>query len=122
MSALDQFTQAYIVCALWSSEPDMGNWCPEDIAPKTLKAMQEDCREFYEANAEHINCDDGPLGPDGSNQVEMAGHDFWLNRCGHGAGFWDGDWPEPHATALDKAASAFGNVDLYLGDDGLIYG
>lgn len=22
----------------------------------------------------------------------MAGHDLWLTRNGHGAGFWDGDW------------------------------
>jgi hypothetical protein len=52
----------------------------------------------------------------------MAGHAFWLTRNGHGAGFWDGDWPEPHASALDEASKAFGSFDLYVGDDGMIHG
>ncbi len=56
-----------------------------------------------------------------AREAAMAAHDFWLTRCGHGAGFWDGDWPEPAATVLDNAAKAFGNVDLYVGDDGQIY-
>jgi hypothetical protein len=51
----------------------------------------------------------------------MAGHDFWLTRNGHGAGFWDGDWPEPLATVLTDAAHAFGELSPYVGDDGLIY-
>lgn len=38
-----------------------------------------------------------------------------------GAGFWDGDWPEPYAAQLTNASRRFGNVDLYIGDDGLIY-
>lgn len=124
--SLCAFTDAYITAALWSSTDDAGNPLDDgrdrdDIAPETLAKMQADCRAFYLANEEAICCDDGPTGRDGSSQVEMAGHDFWLTRCGHGAGFWDGDWPEPYATKLDNAAKAFGNVDLYVGDDGLIY-
>jgi hypothetical protein len=53
---------------------------------------------------------------------EPAGHDFWLTRCGHGSGFWDGDWKEPAASKLTDAAHAYGNADLYVGDDGRIYG
>lgn len=33
----------------------------------------------------------------------------------------DGDWSEPHATRLTEAAHAFGEVNLYVGDDGRIY-
>jgi len=51
----------------------------------------------------------------------MAGHDYWLTRNGHGAGFWDGDWPEPYAAQLDDSAHAYGTVELYVGDDGKIY-
>ena len=25
-------------------------------------------------------------------ECERIGHDFWLTRNGHGAGFWDGGW------------------------------
>ncbi|MCU9611740.1 hypothetical protein OEK97_27930, partial [Escherichia coli] len=60
-------------------------------------------------------------GKDGSSQVQMAGHDFWLTHNGHGAGFWDGDWPEPFATQLTNAANEFNEIDLYVGDDQQIH-
>jgi hypothetical protein len=50
----------------------------------------------------------------------QMGHDFWLTRNRHGAGFWDrglgalGD-------RLTSAAHAYGEVDLYVGDDGRLY-
>lgn len=124
--SLSDFAAAYIVAALWSSTDDEGepldsNYDESDLAPETLAKMKADCREFFIANESAILCDGGPTGPDGTSQAGMAGHDFWLTRCGHGAGFWDGDWPEPHGAALTAAAEAFGNVDLYLGDDGRIY-
>lgn len=97
-----------------------------DISPETLESMLQDCAAFYFKNMGYIHCDGAPLandidGPIGAREAAMAGHDFWLTRCGHGAGFWDGDWPEPAATALDEASKEFGNVDLYVGDDGQIY-
>tara|TARA_Y100000310_G_scaffold300671_1_gene336531 strand:+ start:788 stop:1144 length:357 start_codon:yes stop_codon:yes gene_type:complete len=113
--SLSEFTGAYIEAALWSSVDDDGRDV-DDIAPETLAAMRADCRAFYIANEAAIWCDGGP-----QPQAAMAGHDFWLTRCGHGAGFWDGDWPEPHAQALTDAAEAFGNIDLYLGDDGKVW-
>ncbi len=51
----------------------------------------------------------------------MAGHDFWLTRNRHGAGFWDGDYPEPAASQLTKASHNYGEVSLYVGDDNLIH-
>ena len=124
--SLSEFATAYIVAALWSSTDDDGNpldyeHCRDDIHPDTLKTMLADCRAFYIAHESAIHCDDGPTGTDGSSQVAMAGYDFWLTRCGHGAGFWDGDWPEPHAAELSAAAESVGNVYLYLGDDGKIH-
>lgn len=116
---LDDFTRAYITCALWSTNdgsdesggcPLDDNYGPEDIAPSALAAIIRDCAAFQEAHAEDIATD-----------PSQAGHDFWLTRNGHGAGFWDGDWPEPAATRLTKAAKACGEVWLYVGDDGRIY-
>jgi hypothetical protein len=125
--SLGAFTDAYIVAALWSSTDDHGtpldqDYDRENIHPDTLATMRAHCRAFFFANETHILCDGGPTGPDGSSQVEMAGHDFWLTRNGHGTGFWDGDWPEPHASALDEASKAFGSFDLYVGDDGMVHG
>ena len=124
--SLSEFTDAYIEAALWSSIDDDGNPLDDgrdvdDIAPETLAAMRADCRAFYIANEASIWCDGGPGMPGMHTQAAMAGHDFWLTRCGHGAGFWDGDWPEPHASTLNDAAQAFGNVDLYIGDDGKVW-
>jgi len=131
MKTLEAFTAAYIGAALWSSIDDDGEPLDagrddSDIASAAIEIMKADCAAFYSANSAHIHCDDAPLASDfegsiAAREAAMAGHDFWLTRCGHGAGFWDGDWPEPHATALDNASKAFGNVDLYVGDDGKIY-
>lgn len=130
-SAEWHFFRAYVGTALWSSTDDDGEPLDsardiDDVAPETLDKMRDDCAAFYDANSEHIHCDGAPLSRefDGSiaaREAALAGHDFWLTRCGHGAGFWDGDWPEPAATILEKAADTFGNVDLYLGDDGRIH-
>lgn len=118
--APDSFVDAYIACALWSStdesdesggNPLDDNYSEEDIAPSAREAMRADCDAFYAANAADLSriADDS-----------QAGHDFWLTRNGHGAGFWDrgnGALGE----RLSKASKVFGEVNLYVGDDGKIY-
>lgn len=120
-----------IATALWSSSGDDDEFLDahydrDDLAEATLKMFEEDCAKFFEANKADILCEDAPLakdfeGPIAERKVAMAGHDFWLTRCGHGAGFWDGDWPDEVGKRLTDASKGFGNVDLYVGDDGLIY-
>lgn len=113
---LDTFTTAYIVAALWSSigedgEPLDGLYTVDDIATDTLADMVADCDDFQAANAADIE-----------GKEERAGHDFWLTRNRHGAGFWDGDWPHDFGQRLTQNAHAYGSSDLYVGDDGLIRG
>ncbi len=46
--------------------------------------------------------------------LQRAGHDFWLTRQGHGAGFWDGDWPDHvdrECCGLCGWRSEFGELD-----------
>lgn len=130
---LDKFVQGYMVAALWSStgpseEPHACEnlddlFGVEDIAPECVKAMRETCTDFAKANQADLQAYGvlRPFGVDGSTWEECAGHDFWLTRNGHGVGFWDrgmgalGD-------RLSDAAKVYGGVDLYPGDDGLIYG
>ncbi len=124
----DSFLNAYITAALWSSndgdEPLDSKYSASDLAPETLEKMRADCAKFEAENADDIakGC---PRGTGEFTCWEQAGHDFWLTRCGHGAGFWDGDWRDGDDRAREKRltdrAHAFGNVDLYVGDDGLIY-
>lgn len=115
---LDKFTTAYVECALWSSCGDDGEPLdkmhgPSDIAPETLTRMASDCAQFQENNAEALR--------ESGLSDSRAGHDFWLNRNGHGSGFWDrGD--APCFRELSDASEAWGTFDLYVGDDGRIYG
>lgn len=90
----------------------------EDIAPEALDTIVRDCAAFREACADYVT-PDSRIGR--GDCTELAGHDFWLTRNRHGAGFWDGDWIEPEAELLTQASHAFGEIDLYLGDDGKIY-
>lgn len=127
---LDTFTRAYIECALWSStdnadesggEPLDANYSADDIAPETLQRMIADCTAFQSDNANELKivsdvCDDS-----------RAGHNFWLNRNGHGSGFWD-EYNGNDAnlrgafTLLSDASEAWVSFDLYVGDDGQIHG
>lgn len=124
---LDDFTLAYIEAALWSSndestkdggDPLDDNYSADDLTPATLSAIQADCLKFQASNAEDIKA--GPI-RENCSPDEQAGHDFWLTRNGHGAGFWDGDWPEPAASRLTASSKSFGTVDLCVGDDGRIH-
>src|SRR5882724_4374560 len=117
---MDEFTRGFLETALWSSTDDSDdsggvpldkNYSIDDFDPTTLAGLTEDCQRFQEENAADLADFD-----DAEN-----GHNFWLTRCGHGAGFWDGDYPEPQASRLTEASEAFGNVDLYIGDDGVLY-
>lgn len=116
---LDTFTRQYIETAFWSSDESGGdpldkNYGIEDLAPETLTRMVADAKNFQALHDEDIASSTGDWG--------LAGRDFWLTRNRHGAGFWDGGWPEPQASRLTDAANSFGEYYLYVGDDGLIYG
>ena len=103
------------LAAIGEGEPFDANYGVEDIAPETLSKMTEDCRQFQLDNYfifDELSLDD-----------EMrAGHDFWLTRNHHGAGFWDGDWRKSIADKLTEYSHKMGECNLILGDDGLIYG
>lgn len=119
MNPLERFIRAYIEAALFSStdnsddsggEPLDNNYSRGDLDASALKRIRADCTAFFLANLQDFN-----------GRFEQAGHDFWLTRNGHGAGFWDGDWPEEVGERLTKASEAFGECDIYVGDDRSLY-
>jgi hypothetical protein len=151
---MNAFLQAYITCALWisndESTPSGGeqmdkNYSLEDIATECLAQMSLDCKTFQETNKELLE----QSGLDDAR----AGHCFWLNRNGHGSGFWDeysvsscneyvkgavafpfvtikkekdldNNCPCPYHVCqrLSKASKAFGEFNLYVGNNKKIYG
>jgi hypothetical protein len=117
---MDDFTRQYLETALWSStdecredggDPMDANYGIEDIDPDAVAAAVADCDRFREAAGELL--DEHP-------DATMGAHDFWLTRNGHGAGFWDGDWPE-NGDRLTELSKTFGECHLYIGDDGAVY-
>lgn len=127
---MDDFTRGFLETALWSStdnsddsggEPLDKNYSIDDFTPHALKELIADCEQFQRENAADLAVayEQGIRGSEGDDEFS-AGHDFWLTRCGHGTGFWDGDYPEPQATRLTKSAEKFGNVDLTV-EDGVIH-
>lgn len=96
----------------------------DTFAPETLAQIVADCAKFQGEQSDVIETAECSRGSGEYTKLEQAGHDFWLTRNGHGAGFWDGDWTEPAATLLTDAAKKFGEYNLYLGDlkEKVIYG
>ncbi len=127
---INDFLNAYVEAALWSSpgHDDGPHACEnlddifsiDDISPETLAQMREDCEDFIKANADDLALYSEARGNEQWSAAELAGHDFWLTRNGHGVGFWDrglGDLGQ----RLTKAAEVYGSIYLYPGDDGKVY-
>lgn len=109
---LDAFCNGYIEAALWSStddddEPLDSNYYTEDITKKALAEMRSDCRSFVSMNQSLLDI----YVSEGRSWAD-AGHDFWLTRNGHGAGFWDRG--SSVGDALSKKAKEYGSQDLYV--------
>ena len=122
MSAdIENFIKAYKVCALWSSndnadatggEPLDRNYDVEDFSEETQAQMRADCEKFIQENVAMLEW---------KGDYFQHGHDFWLTRNHHGAGFWDRGYPEEMGKSLTDAAHAFGECDLIVGEDGEIH-
>lgn len=137
----DTVLDAYVECALWSSTgynaetgedtgPMDDNYGREDIAPEALASMREDIESFLFGR-----CQDDTVNDAARHAARIAwwatelgesqiGHDFWLTRNGHGAGFWDrfsAGTGYQVGRALTDAAESYGTCDLYVADDGKVY-
>lgn len=139
MSSMEDFIDGYMECALWAStdnrlDPETGgppldeNYTVDDLEAETLARMRTDCGDFIMCKARLLE-----------RMVELLpergwsgmGHDFWLTRNGHGAGFWDrytearaGDRDEVRTIGvlLSDDAHRFGPFNLYTTGDGQVYG
>ena len=105
---------SYLETALWSSndgdDPLDDKYGIRDIDKSTLNQAKKDLQKFWKLAKDLLK---------GEDEKQVA-HDFWLTRNGHGAGFWDGDYGDK-GDALTKIANKFGEINLYVGDDGKIY-
>ncbi len=115
----DEFTKQYIETALWSSSDDRGDSLTRyDLAPQTYDFLKRDAAAFKQQNA--VLLDRAYMDTGYHYTPGNAGHDFWLTRNHHGAGFWDRDLGEV-GNMLTRVAHQWPEVDLYVGDDDLVY-
>lgn len=114
-----KFLRQYLVTALWSEtdydnddEPFDKNHTITDFADEALEKATKDCNSFMEKNEEYLlNAGDD----------EQNGHDFWLTRNGHGAGFWDRGYSKEVSDHLTAACEKYGEIHIARGDDGKLY-
>jgi len=116
---MDEFTRAYMEAILFAESDDAGNpleynYDVTDFSAEALRRIKKDCDAFQQ----QVDFNDTRYTVDTAPVLVKAGHDFWFTRAGHGTGFWDGDWPEQIGEELTALSEKFGNVDIYVGDDG----
>lgn len=115
----DAFLDGYVKCALWSSHDDDEhamdeNYDRRDIHSESMQFMRESCLSFLqEPGVYDMLCEVG-------STAERAGHDFWLTRNYHGAGFWDRGYGKI-GDQLTERAQSYCNVELIIGEDGLVH-
>jgi hypothetical protein len=111
--SLSLFEQGYVEAMFWTEcnadNEELKDCTFDDLSEQARDSIHNDCRTF-------IKKADGLLFDFG----EQAGHDFWLTRNHHGAGFWDRGLGAI-GTALTVIAHSFGSSELYKGDDGQLY-
>jgi transposase-like protein len=124
-SVIQDMVNGYLETMLWSSydestpsggEPMDKNYNINDISEETKEEANKDCAEFSKQA--------GDLLKDKITSEDWwdIGHNFWLTRNGHGAGFWDSDnYEKEIGQKLTEISKKFGEKSPYIGDDGKIY-
>ena len=122
---MDRYTErllsGYVDTALWAGSDENGhslerNHDARDIEADAWLELLEDIRSFA---LEVGEIGGGMVGTVAS--AERVGHDFYLTRNRHGAGFWDGDYPDELGRRLTDAAHVYGTSELMPAGDGTLY-
>ena len=130
-SDFPEFFQAYLTSALWSStisdkddetdeptdkdgDPFDNHFTPEDFTDEALETLRAHAFSFWSRMWFYIDHEKAPASSyTAPRNTTQAGHDFWLTQNGHGAGFWDGDWPT-YGEQLTKLAKYYPEINLHI--------
>ena len=120
MTNLEKFTDAYLEAVEFTDfGPDSEFQDTELLSPETLLDIKAECRSWWRRFGCFVTtdiCKDAFDDP-----VKQAGYDFHFTRNGHGCGFWEVQWPKCYMDMFDNGSTGYGEFQLYLGDDGLVY-
>jgi hypothetical protein len=112
MTDIDAMTQAYIEAIYFTETGDSDQPSAEaDLTALCKLKAHMACRNFLEAIRGQYS--EAPV--DGLDSLDMTqlGHDLWLTRNHHGAGFWDRPeiYGQDNATLFTRIATAIGEHD-----------
>jgi hypothetical protein len=109
---IELFVKSYLATAAWVSCDSNEN---QEFDKLATKQATQDCEEFINRCIREIGNDQAIelLSYPGDDLEYLAAHCFFLNRCGHGTGFWDrqiefGDY----ADTLSDISRGMGNVEV----------
>jgi len=107
MRDLDEILKHYLIAILFTE--DREDLELDDFGMSTVTQAKRDIVNFLnKAN---------PLLEEWTD--EEIGHDFWLTRQGHGAGFWDRE--KANANEISEIATSFRTMDFWVNDLGVAY-
>ena len=98
---MDAFTQGYIAALYFTEDTDT------PLSAATQELILAHCATFQANNRDAL----AMYYKSGATPTQ-AGHDFWLTRNAHGAGFWDRGLGRLGDNLTD-AAAAWGGFHLY---------
>lgn len=110
---IDKMTEAYIEAIYFTETGDDEQPSPDEpLSPDTKREAWAACHRLRLACAGHDGVDLGQF-----DQAQI-GHDLWLTRNGHGAGFWDRPevYGEENARILTLMARAMGEHHAEFGE------
>lgn len=116
-AVIDAFVAGYLECATWCGVVEGPNGEPESdphgysvdmLTDEATETARETCRDFIQGNWNKLEA----LVAEHGSTWERHGHDFYLTRCRHGAGFWDRGYPDILGDALTEACRPYGPATL----------
>lgn len=111
---INNFVADYLTTAAWITA-DSGE-CT-DFTREAKKTAKADCIKFIGLVTDKLGKDKAIelLTVPGSDLGYLAPHCFFLNRNGHGTGFWDreNEFGEDYYMVLDEISKQMGGCDCY---------
>lgn len=114
---VDDFTRGYLEAVEWLLAEEVNRDKLRGFSASAKAEARKDCAKFMADRSIDLAMYEAATGLD----MAHAGHDFWLTRNGHGAGFWDRDVIDEtvegaHAAlqSLSDHAQSFGEVYEYV--------
>lgn len=102
---IEDIVDSYINAALWAEELD-DRFDIRDVVSEDRKKIKEEIEWFVDK----LNKIGNTINRMTDDQL---GHDLWLTRNGHGAGFFDRGYPEQDVETLTDLCDVLGSANLY---------